>query len=999
MDQQKSTKPLSKSKKKTSGKAQANSKLTAVPGISSDANHLPPFQAAKSIPDTLTWGSFKGHEIADKLNSLYLKTVNWKRNFFKLPTGTHGKSFVAEIARLIDLWVNKTALESVALASMHVFASIMLQKPAKKSKNKDHVRYLGERLKKWKGGCFDELLSECEMIQKKMMRSSTRQDHDQITRVFTRLMLQGKVSSALRWITDNTSKPLDVTPQVREQLEEKHPDAAPLATAALISGTPPNVEPVLFENIDADLIFKSAKLTKGSSGPSGLDSDIWRRILCSKSFGQVSSDACDSIARACRRLCTEHVDPLPIAPLLNCRLIPLDKNPGVRPIGIGEVLRRIMGKAVVMLLKPDIINSVGPLQLSAGQEGGCEAACHAMTEIFSDTNCQGVILVDASNAFNSLNRTTALLNLQHTCPEFATYVINTYRMPAKLFLPDGSHILSKEGTTQGDNCASGFYSISTLSIIKDLALIDGCKQIWYADDGGAGGRLTALKTWWDRLTHIGPPVGYFPNAGKTWLVVKPEHKEEATRLFGGTGIKITDDALSMEDAKGGQRYLGAALGSTSFIEEYVSSKVKMWITEVEELCKIAKVEPQLAYSAYTTGLCKRWTYVMRTIPNISHLFEPLEAAIRSCFLPTLLGNHSFSDADREIYSLPTRFGGLAIFNPVEMATLEFENSEIATRALRVLILQQKISVTEEESSQLAKSIKEAKQAVSKKKEAYYQQRVQTIKEKSSDEVHRNLDIISQKGASSWLTALPLEEFRYTLSKQEFTDAVLLRYRHPIKGLPKTCACSKPNSIDHALSCAKGGFTDLRHNQIRDMEAKLMEEVCKDVRTEPKLSPLTGETFRLRSTNTQPDARLDISARGIWNTMEKTFFDVRVFHDSNVSNSGPIDTVFHKHEQEKKRVYNDRVIQVEKSTFTPLVFSTSGAMGKEATTLHKRLVSLISQKRGTPYSETMSHVRRKLRFSILRTTLAAIRGYRGTPTDWSDDINSDINIIPHEGQYY
>ena len=308
---------------------------------------------------------------------------------------------------------------------MHAFASIMLQKPVKESKNKDHVRYLGEHLKKWKDGCFDELLSECEIIQKKMCQSSTRQNHYQITKVFTRLMLQGKVSSALTWITDNTSKPLDITPQVKEQLEEKHPDAAPLATEALINRTPLTVEPVLFKNIDADLIFKSAKLTKGYSGPSGLDRDIWRRILCSKSFGQVSSDECDSIARACRRICTEHVSPLPIAPLLNCRLKHLDKNPGVRPIGIGEVLRRIMGKAVVMLLKPVIINSVGPIQLSAGQEGGCEAACHAINDIFSGNDCQGVVLVDATNAFNSLNRTTTLLNIQHTCPEFATFLINT----------------------------------------------------------------------------------------------------------------------------------------------------------------------------------------------------------------------------------------------------------------------------------------------------------------------------------------------------------------------------------------------------------------------------------------------------------------------------------------------------------------------------------------------------------------------------------------------
>ena len=91
---------------------------------------------------------------------------------------------------------------------------------------------------------------------------------------------------------------------------------------------------------------------------------------------------------------------------------------------------------------------------------------------------------------------------------------------------------------------------------------------------------------------------------------------------------------------------------------------------------------------------------------------------------------------------------------------------------------------------------------------------------------------------------------------------------------------------------------MRHNQIRDLEASLLQEVCKDVKTEPNLIPLSGESFRLKSTNTRQDARLDISARGVWNTMEKTLYDVRVFHDGNTSNDGPIEQVFRKHEQEK-----------------------------------------------------------------------------------------------------
>ena len=69
---------------------------------------------------------------------------------------------------------------------------------------------------------------------------------------------------------------------------------------------------------------------------------------------------------------------------------------------------------------------------------------------------------------------------------------------------------------------------------------------------------------------------------------------------------------------------------------------------------------------------------------------------------------------------------------------------------------------------------------------------------------------------------------------------------------------------------------MRHNQIRDIEATFMSEVCKDAQREPTLLPLSGETFNLRPTNIASEARLDISARGIWNSVDKTFFDVRVF---------------------------------------------------------------------------------------------------------------------------
>ena len=83
--------------------------------------------------------------------------------------------------------------------------------------------------------------------------------------------------------------------------------------------------------------------------------------------------------------------------LASC-LIPLDKQPGVRPIGVCEVVRRILGKAIMAVVRLDVLEATGLLQLSGGQQGGCEAAIHALREVFQDTDA--VLFVDASNAFN-----------------------------------------------------------------------------------------------------------------------------------------------------------------------------------------------------------------------------------------------------------------------------------------------------------------------------------------------------------------------------------------------------------------------------------------------------------------------------------------------------------------------------------------------------------------------------------------------------------------------
>ena len=276
----------------------------------------------------------------------------------------------------------------------------------------------------------------------------------------------------------------------------------------------------------------------------------WRR-LCT-AFGEASNDLCSALACTAKRICMSYIDPKSLTAYTACRLIPLNKNPGVRPIGIGEVVRRIIGKAVMKAVQPDLQKAVGPLPLCAGMEAGCETAFHTMSSIFTNDDTQGALFVDATSAFNSLNRHATLLNTRSICPPLAPILINTYRDPVYLFV-DGEFILSQEGTTQGDPLAMAKYAIGTLPLIRELQPL--ASQVWYADDSAAGSTIDKLKDWWTKLCQEGAKYGYLVNNTKTKLLVKEEHSSLAHKFFGESGITIVSDGVV---------YLGGAIGSISF---------------------------------------------------------------------------------------------------------------------------------------------------------------------------------------------------------------------------------------------------------------------------------------------------------------------------------------------------------------------------------------------------------------------------------------------------
>ena len=747
---------------------------------------------------------------------------------------------------------------------------------------------------------------------------------------------------------------------VRDIILEKHPPARPLNSEVLSAPMPSPVEayPAMFDEIDGLTILKSALNTEGSAGPSGMDARLWRRMCCS--FQNASSALREALASTARRISSSFVDPEPLQPLIACRLIAMDKCPGVRPIGIGEVVRRILSKAILSVIRYDIQEAVGSHQLCVGQKSGCEAAIHVLEELFHEDTTEGILLIDASNAFNNLNRQATLMNVQSLCPAFAATLVNTYRLEPSLFI-DGETIQSREGTTQGDPLAMSMYAIGILPLILRLKHL--ASQIWYADDSSAAGAIKSLRKWWEELQKVGPSFGYFPNPSKCLLVVKEQWLPEAQAVFGDTGIQLTS---------AGGRYLGSAIGVTSFKEAFVREKVDQWVRELEKLADIAASQPQAAYSALVFSLKHKWSFLARTTRGISELLHPVEDVIRHKVIPAITGKKNISDAERRLFALPTNLGGLGIPILPDSADNELANSFLVSEPL-MCSLQKKSAVhTAEVEAQQNEARKRVRQQNKKRQEGEMKMTLEAL-----NSTTQNVATLAQeKGASAWLGTLPIEEHGFSLNKGAFRDALALRYGWLPNNLPSICSCGKANSVQHALSCTKGGLPIHRHNDIRDLTAMLMEEVSRSTEIEPPLQPLTGENLQGRSANVQDDSRMDIRCMGFWIKHQDAFFDVRVFNPLAASNQNPnILTTFQRHEREKRRMYDQRIREIEHGSFTPLVFSACGGMGPSTTIAYKRLAALIAEKRGQRYCRVMQWLRCQLSFSLLRAAIAAIRGSR------------------------
>lgn len=898
--------------------------------------------------------------------SLWIKrwraAVALPARMYVVPGGNIGRQYTDLLAKEIHL----LTIGSVNAERLMFFCRVILQRDPAVRTTKDVKILVKRRMENWSQEKYDSLLQETKRVSNRISQRVTAARDNQngcVSATFARMMMSGKVRQAMRWLTKRTAggvlHPDDEVQgkKVLEVLKSKHPSSKPHCEDAQIEADyVPDFEDVF---ITADVIEKTARRIQGSAGPSGTDSDHWQAVLLR--YGAQSSLLREKVAAFTNYLCNSVVPWERIQALMSGRLIALDKNPGVRPIGVGECLRRFIGKCVAETTKTDLSVVCGASQLACGTAAGIEGAVHAVSDLFAENkdDGSGLLLMDAANAFNSLNRRTSLINLRFLWPRAARFLFNTYRGFSALFVRGAKEVIfSEEGTTQGDPLAMLMYGASLVPLIKKLENRDKYLQSWYADDSAAIGELKNLKEWLDLVIREGPKYGYYPEPSKSYLVVDKKYVAQAHEIFDEYKIKIVE----------GKRFLGGFVGTGTEKNEFLTKKRLDWENAIDALAEVAATQPQAALSAFVKSLQCEWNYVQRVVENPEDHFAPLEAKIKDKFVPALLNIPTVSDDERNLFSLPARLGGLGLFNPTEDNDLKFKASKNATSYLRNVWLNGR----EFDGFEHIHNVRTARKNCEIEQNARHNDKLNDLQSRMPKEYERAVRRAVEGKTSTWLTVLPLKQDNFDLTANEFRDALAIRYCKPLTNAPGSCdGCQQSFTMRHALACKKGGLVTLRHNEIRDTVGDMVSLVWNDVRKEVVVKDYDPD-------KDEPALIADLYARGVYERQIAASFDIRVTDTDAQSycSRSPI-SVLKSAEVEKKAKYS-RACEERHISFTPLVTSVDGLLAPEFENLMKRLSDCLAAKWNKPYSHIMGWTRARLSCAIIRATSMCIRGTR---TKW------------------
>jgi hypothetical protein len=840
------------------------------------------------------------------------------------------------------------------------FSKLTLFLPYESSQSTSLVSIIARRLHSWESGGWRELWDECMASERPTQSAPSTDESRQKIRNRVRclkLARLGRYSDSVKALSSLGVASRNDT--VINELKKLHP-SGPLPNVEVDF---PNVTPV---TVTPDVVAQSlfSFKTGTAAGGSGLKVEHLKSVV-----NCLRTDEKDLFMDRLTELINlllhnkapsslgVYISAAPVIPLLK-------QENGIRPIAVGEVLRRLASKAALAMLRPKIKEFFLPHQVGIGLSSGGEALVHAtqfLLETDGDDAGLSLLGIDFSNAFNSASRRVIFEECRKHFPELLRWLQFCYGDQPMLWF-DRFEFRSESGVQQGDPLGPFLFCLA-LNVLVSL-IKEHCPNLklncWYLDDGILIGTHADLKMAVEIIEAFGPDLGLILSEGKSQLWWPTPN--EAEWLLYPTSISRTRGS--------GIKLLGSPVGDQVFAQSLLDKRIDKISVLLQKLNALNDPQVQFALVRSCVGFPKI-AFSLRTCPPefVKNQLRKFDNMMYTC-LTQIIG----TDLPKKAWlqsSLPVSMGGAGIPFATSRALPSYVASVIQTMELQCIILKRPSIKTplafENAFTQLCdtletdlvlKDLEKIKSLQSHLSALADQKRQQSLMAICSEVERARLMSCSLPGSGDWLNVVPVEALDLKMTPQEFSTALKYRLGVPVSHEGEMCHVCKKVRLDknghHSVNCNTSGDIIARHNAVRDVIASF----CRSALLQPKVEQLLGYG------NERPD---DIYIPS-WSGSAPAAVDVSFINPVNstvrskAASSAGAATV--EREKQKLKKYA-RFSEENHVTIIPFAIETFGGIGPMAQAFLHRVATFSARTHGIEDKMERKMMLQKLSFVTQR----------------------------------